>query len=255
MLHKGMTKAEIDNELIGKGDFVRIDNLTRFLKDDLPIDIRKEVVLILADIYEKKSMFNEAAKMHDNFSIYSSSFSEKIKHYTKEAELYIKAGLFERADEAVKNAMTQANARERNEISLAIKDFYKRQAGVYEKELRRANAVRIYEKLLETNITPAEREEIKKKLLDLYDKLGRVKEFLVLKRSLGGWKNLLAIARIDKEIKVVEENIFISYLNFPTEKSVGDDFGVINICGARNFTQRNSPRKYRRVFKLFFCII
>ena len=178
-----MTKSEIDKELEGKGDFVRIDHLTRFLKEDMPIDMRKTVVLMLADVYEKRNMYSEAAKMHDNAAIYSVAFSEKVKQMVKEAELYIKAGMFERADEAMRNAVGQANPAEKENIFLSIKDFYKRQALVYEKELRRANAVKIYEKLLEMNINSQEREEIKNKLLGLYEKLGRINEFFSLKKG------------------------------------------------------------------------
>jgi len=50
--------------------------------------------------------------------------------------------------------------------------------------MRRAHAVRIYEKLLEMNITDLERQEIDKKLLELYEKLGKFDEMKRL-NSLG----------------------------------------------------------------------
>lgn len=179
-----MSKQDIENELKNSGDFVQIDHLTRFMKEDLPTDTKRFVCMKLCEIYEKKNMYSEAAKMADSAAIYTIPFSDKIKSYVKEVELYIKAGFFDRADEAMKKAIGQANNKERVEIYSAIKEFYKKQAEVYEKELRRANAVRVYEKLLEMNITDIERKEIKEKLLDLYDKLGKVKEFLTLKKSL-----------------------------------------------------------------------
>mgnify|MGYP001580822667 CR=1 FL=1 len=190
MLDKGMRKEEIEKALEGKGDFVRIDHLSSFLNENLSADIRKFVCLKLAEIYEKKSMFTEAAKMYDTAAICAISFSDKIKYYVKETELLIKGGVFQRADEAMRKAMTDANASERAEVYFVLKDFYKRQAEIYEKELRRNNAVKIYEKLLEMNISDTERREIKEKLLKLYEKLGKIKEYCILKKGLEESLNL-----------------------------------------------------------------
>ncbi len=180
-----MSKSDIEKEIEGKGDFVQIAYLTEILEKKVPIDVRKFICFKLAEIYEKKGMFDYAAKMFDNIALVSIAFSEKIKHYIKESELYIKAGVFEKADEAMKKAMNQANAVEKQDIHFVVKNFYKRQAEVYEKEMKRNNALRIYEKLLETNITDLEKQEIKKKVLDLYEKLGKLKEYFILKKSIG----------------------------------------------------------------------
>ena len=178
-----MSKLEIEKELEGKGDFVQIDHLTRFLEQDPPYDIKKFVYLKLAGLYEKRDMFNDAAKMYEKIGSLSIPFSEKVKHHVKETELYIKAGFFDKADYALKKALSYANPHsgEIAEINFAVKDFYKRQAEVYEKERRRAHAVRVYEKLISMKLSETEKEEIKKKLLELYEKLGKIKEYNLLK--------------------------------------------------------------------------
>mgnify|MGYP001566083575 FL=1 len=178
-----MRKEEIEKFLENKGDFVRIDHLSRFLKESLTMDIKKFVCLKLGELYENKLMFSEAAKMYDIAAIFSIPFAEKIKHYIKEAELFIKAGAFDRADEAVRKAMVEAKEKERAEIYVNIKEFYKKQAQIYEKEARRSNSVKIYEKLLEMNLPEVERREIKEKLLNLYEKTGKLKEYYELKRG------------------------------------------------------------------------
>ena len=127
-------------------------------------------------------MFIEAAKMYDNAGIISIAFTEKIKHYVKETELYIRTDSFDRADEAMKKAINQANTMEKQDIYSGVKDFYKRQAEIYEKELKRNHAVRIYEKLLEMKISDMERKDTKEKLLELYDKLGKRREYLFLEK-------------------------------------------------------------------------
>lgn len=181
MLYGNISKSEIEKEIERKGDFVQIDYLTRLSKEKLPIDIKKFVCLKLAEIYERKFMLNDAAKMFDSIALVSVAFSEKIKNYVKEAELHIRAGDFDRSDESMKKAMNQANTIEKQDIYFTIKDFYKKQAERYEKEMKRAHAARIYEKLLEMNISDFEREDIKKKLLELYEKLGKFEEAKRLK--------------------------------------------------------------------------
>ncbi len=184
MFYRNIPKSEIEKEIEGKGDFVQIDYLTRFLNEKLPIDTKKFVCLKLAEIYERKSMNSDAARMFENVAIISIAFSEKIKYYVREAKLYIKAGIFDKVDEAMRKAMNDANLIEKQDIYFMIKDFYRKQAEIYEKEMRRAHAVRIYEKLLEMNITDLERQEIDKKLLELYEKLGKFDEMKRL-NSLG----------------------------------------------------------------------
>lgn len=177
MLKAGMQKHEIEQELEGRGSFIQIDYLNQFMKEPLTMDMKKFVYLKLAGLYEKISMFVEAARMHDNAGVISIAFTEKIKHYVKETELYIREGSFDRADEALRKAMSQANSIEKENIYSTIKDFYKRQAETYEKEMKRNHAVRIYEKLLEMKISDIERGEIKEILLVLYERLGKRREY------------------------------------------------------------------------------
>jgi len=184
MLYSGISKSEIEEELQRKGDFVQIAYLTNILEEKLPIDIKKFICSKLAEIYEKKFMFKDAAKMFENVALISVAFSEKIKYHLREAELYIKAGDFEGVDNAMKKAISDANASEKAEIYFIIKNSYKRQADIYEKEMRRNHAAKIYEKLLHMNTSESEKNDIKRKLLELYEKLGKLKEYFILKKSL-----------------------------------------------------------------------
>ena len=179
-----MTKSEIGGKLADKGDFVQIDYLTNFLREPLSMDMKKFVFLKLAELYEKTSMLKEAAKNYNGAAMVSILFSEKVKHFVKEAELYIRAGDFEKADEARKKAMSEANSAEKGEIYFTIKNFYKKEAETYEKNLKKAHAARVYERLLEMKISDSERKEIREKLMDIYDRLGKTKEYLILKKGL-----------------------------------------------------------------------
>ena len=176
-----MSKSEIEKELEGKGDFVQLDYLISFLKEDLPTDVRKYVMLKVAEMYERKSMFNEAGKIYNNLAVFSIPFADKMKYHVKEAESYIKGGSFREADYATSKAMNQANTFEKNDIASSIKQFYKRQAETYEKNMRRNNATRLYEKLLELATTEAEKKQVRTKLMELYEKLGKFREYNAMK--------------------------------------------------------------------------
>ena len=182
-MKKISSRGEVEELIKGKGDFVQIDYLSNFLKGELPIDVKRFVAVKLAEIYARRKLYANAAKMYNVASISSVAFTEKIKLHMREAEMFVKAGEYIYADEAMKKAMSQANANQKSEIYFVIKEFYKKQAEQYEKELRRAHAARIYEKLMEMNISELERNEVKKRLLSLYEKLGKVKEYYALREG------------------------------------------------------------------------
>jgi tetratricopeptide (TPR) repeat protein len=172
MLNKGMSRPEIESELMDKGDFVQIDYLTNFLEENMSIDMKKFIFERLAKIYEKLKMFTDAAKMYDNLAKISVAFSVKIENHVKEIEMFIKAGKFVEADEAMKKAMGEANASEKQEIYREIRDFYIRQAESYEMDLQRNHALEIYEKALRMQMNDEQSTIIKVKIDILKEKLG-----------------------------------------------------------------------------------
>jgi hypothetical protein len=134
MLEKGMTKIEIEKELQGKGDYVLIDNITRFLRENPPIDIKRFVYLKLVDIYQKRNMFVDAADIYLRLIEICLVDRDKVVYSTKATECYVKAGLFDKADMTLNKAISETGITERGKITIAIKEFYKYQAELYEKE-------------------------------------------------------------------------------------------------------------------------
>ncbi|MCW8966826.1 MAG: hypothetical protein OQK82_09115 [Candidatus Pacearchaeota archaeon] len=177
MLNKNMSKSDIEKCLASKGGFIRIDYLTKFLKEDLSIEMKKFAYLKLAETYEGMKLFSDAASVYESLAILSLTFAEKRGYYLKGCELCILAGNFVQADEFLQKSMSQANANKKREIYDKVKDFYKRIAKHYEEEDKRNKASIIYEKLLEMRIHDFERKEIKDKLKDLYERLGKKVNF------------------------------------------------------------------------------
>jgi tetratricopeptide (TPR) repeat protein len=185
MLRKEMTKVEIEKELTGKGDYVLIDNMTRFLKENLPLDIKRFVYLKLVAVYERRSMFADAAAVYDKLIELSLTPQDKVNYRTKATECYIKSGFFDKADLSMKNLSGEAKLGEKAKINSSIKDFYMNQAQTYEKEKRRARAIQTYQKLLTLNLLDFEKETINRKLLMLYKETGMIKEFMDMRKKLG----------------------------------------------------------------------
>ena len=63
--------------------------------------------------------------------------------------------------------------------------MFKTQVREYLSKDKRKNAVEAYEILLKLDLNESEKLEIREKLLPLYESLGRVREFINLRKSLG----------------------------------------------------------------------
>jgi tetratricopeptide (TPR) repeat protein len=185
MLRKEMTKVEIEKELMNKGDYVLIDNMTRFLKENLPVDIKRFVSLKLVEVYERRGMFADAAAIYDKLIEICLIPLDKVNYRTRATECYIKSGFYDKADLAMKNLSGEAKLGDKAKINSSIKTFYLTQAQAYEKEKRRAKAIQTYQRILTMNLLDSEKNDINKKLLELYNQTGMIKEFMDMKKRLG----------------------------------------------------------------------
>lgn len=182
MLTKNMRKPDVENFLEGKGDFVAIDHLTRYLKLMPPIDMRKFAHLKLAEVYLKKEMYPSAAEAFKNAALNSVTFKEKQENFLKEAKALIMALKLDESDKALKKALDESNlSSEKEKIYSEIINFYKEQMEILEKKDKPSNLVKLYEKFMKLKISGPEKEEIKEKLLKLYERLGRTKDYQILK--------------------------------------------------------------------------
>jgi len=182
MLTKGMSRSEIEKELKGKGDFVQIDYLNRFIAQKPPLYEKKFAFMKLIEIYTSKKMFNDIAKIYNNLVLLALSSQERTENMIKETKAYIQGGRFDEADSVMRRAMDEVPIVKKADIYEDIKKFYKKQAEEYEKENKRNHAAKFYEKLLSMKISESEKDEVKAKLLSLYDQLGKFRESSALDR-------------------------------------------------------------------------
>ena len=183
-LTKEMTKSEIEKEISQWGEYVQIDNLTRFLKTNpgIPIDVKRFINQKLGEVYEKRRMFFDSAISYEKVAELCVLRQEKTKNFLRSVDNYIKSGYFDRADLTAKKSLQEASSVERAEILKSLKEFYKQEAERGIKENKRSSTVKVYEKMLEMNSIPIqEKSEIKEKLLKLYLTLGMMPQYNKIK--------------------------------------------------------------------------
>lgn len=177
-------KAQIENKLQTMGDYVQMSYLQRALKSGLDFDTRKFVLLRLGGIYEARRMHLEAAKMIKAAAEINTTYREKIRDYMKATELFIKGQDYPEADRLFAQSLALGNSQEKLQMKQAYKNFYLTQAKLFENSDKRTNAKETYEKVLALELDIGERTQVQKSLLDLYDKLGKIKEYYALKQQM-----------------------------------------------------------------------
>jgi len=177
------TKQEVEVKLNSMSDFLKMEYLESCLKVHMDFDVKRLCHQKLAELYDARNMFSEAARNMSAVAELAGTFKDKMQAYMKETELWIKSAQYDRADDAFKKAMASGSAKDKEEMKKAIKDLYTRQAIAYEKANRNSNALKIYELLIRT-ADASEVLELKKKLLDMYHRLGKIREYTVLKAQM-----------------------------------------------------------------------
>lgn len=164
-------------------DFVKMEYLESCLKTIPDINVSKFCYKKLSELYENKIMYPEAAKYIAKFGELCVGSKEKVVAIVKEAELLAKAGQYDPADYLYKKAMALADEQEKFEIKRNMIAFYKQEASNYEKSNRSTAALKVYEKLVHF-VADAERNDVRRRMLEIYRRLGRVKEYIRLKSEL-----------------------------------------------------------------------
>ena len=178
------TKQAIEQKLATMGEYVKMSYLQRALRSGLDFETKRFALLKLAEIYTTKSMFAEAARAMKSAAEINTTYRDKIRDYMKAVDAFIKSGDYQEADILLSQALALGNDKEKKEIKDAQKKYYMAQASAYMAIDKRTQAKRIYEKIVTLELTSDERKNVQQNLLGLYEKLGNVREYMNLKRTL-----------------------------------------------------------------------
>ena len=181
---KTVTRKELEDKLKNVGDYVKMDLLASALKMQIDFDTKKFILLKLAEVYEARRMFSEAARMMRNAAEINTTYDGKMNDFTKSFTLFIKGGSFDDGDVSFAKAIGCATELQKARLKTTRKEAYKAQAKEYILKDKRSHAVIAYEKILSFELTPEEKRESQSTLLMLYEKLGKVKEFYALKANM-----------------------------------------------------------------------
>ena len=181
---KERTKQEIEAKLATMGDYVKIDYLERLLKMHLDFETRKFALNTASKLYENRNMYNEAARAMKAAAEINTTFRSKIQEYMKSIELFVKGGSFQDADFMFAQALALGNEKDKMEMRAVLKTYYLKEARDLMAKDKRNHAKKVYEKSLNLDLTPQEKQQVQQQLLVLYEKLGNVSEFLKLKKSM-----------------------------------------------------------------------
>jgi len=175
------TIQEVEEKLASMSDFLKMEYLEQMSRKQNPLDVGKYVRQQMAKVYADKGMYSNASRQLEAWAEMSVTFKEKIEAYLQEIEMWIKAGEYITADDIMKRALANATLAEKANIKARIRQAYSNQAIMFEKRNERNRALKIYEKLYSIETETGERESLRQKLLELYDKTGRVRDFMMLR--------------------------------------------------------------------------
>lgn len=177
------TKSEVQAKAEKMSDFLRMEYLENCTKKFMDRETLSYCYQELSRLYERNVMYPDAIKYLSRFEEICQTNTEKRTAYLKEIELLIKGGFYDKVEFTHKKIKDISSPKEMKEIDQKIIDLYKQEAAKFDRANKCSPSLKIYEKLL-ILVRPEERTEIKRKLVFLYNKLGRVKESIEIEREL-----------------------------------------------------------------------
>jgi tetratricopeptide (TPR) repeat protein len=183
-LHDNMSEEEIRQGLSTfLSDELRAEFLENCLRKKLADSVKKNVHILLAQIYERKRWYGNAVKNVGAALSCTDVYREKIALSMKLGQLNILDDKHVFARDAFKMAVDFSNTEEKKKIGREIKDIYMNTARSFESKTKFAKAVSIYEYALDL-LGDAEKRDVKQKLAVLYEKLGRITDSMRMKKEI-----------------------------------------------------------------------
>jgi tetratricopeptide (TPR) repeat protein len=165
---------------------LKLETLENLAKKRLPADIQRFIFTNIAMIHEHKSWWTNAARYYRNAADIAVTFKEREDLYMKEVEMYIKAMMYNYADEAMKKAMEAvANQKNREEIKKKVINLYLNEARIGEMTEKRNHAIKAYERaMFFIPDDDPQKRAINEKLVILLERVGKVRDSMQLRDRL-----------------------------------------------------------------------
>jgi tetratricopeptide (TPR) repeat protein len=183
--NENITEADMRSKLSTLSFELKIEYLENMLKRImLPNDVKYSASKTLADLYLQKGWIASAAKAMERAAETVTTYEAKKEVYMNIGMLYVQAMEFIQAGDAFKRAMDAAAPGERVALQKKIRQAWMNEAERMEKGSRRPKALEIYDRLLRSTNDYYEQEVLMKKIMFLYEKLGRIKDSIGIREAL-----------------------------------------------------------------------
>jgi tetratricopeptide (TPR) repeat protein len=140
------------------------------------LEVKRFLFGQLGKLLEERHMLERAAKAFSNKAGIEPMKRDKIEGYLKAAELYSQLGKVEEADGMFRQAARDTAPGDHARVVLARKNIYMKFAKDLKSNLKRASALKFYERLFKMKLDEIEKNEVKESLLELYKALGLFSE-------------------------------------------------------------------------------
>jgi tetratricopeptide (TPR) repeat protein len=140
------------------------------------LEIKRFLYGELSVLLESVKMVERAAKTIAKKAELEPMKKDKIEGYLKAAELYSMVGKVEEADEMFRRGARDTTEMDHGRIVLARKNIYMKFAKELESKLKRASALKFYERLFKMKLDDTEKLPVKNSLISLYKALGLFSE-------------------------------------------------------------------------------
>ncbi|MEM4152825.1 MAG: hypothetical protein QXK80_01765 [Candidatus Pacearchaeota archaeon] len=169
-----LTKDELLQQLRAQPSEVKKQEyLEAILKKPQSIEVKICALLALAELFANKKWFALAAKNYCYAADLASTFREKMDLYFKGAVFYLQAGDYLAAEDNFRKVLVLAANKDRDAIKQKIMTLYLNQATNFEKSRQLTKAITVYNRILMMKLPSEKINEIKLKLIELYEKIGK----------------------------------------------------------------------------------
>jgi len=197
------TKEDILNQIKDKSDDIKLELLDKIVKKmENDQETRKNAFILMTDIYIKRLWWNNAARAYLNAADLAKTFDDKKELFFKAGELFVRTGDYFTAEDTFRKALILAAKRDRQDTWNKILGVYMSYARELESKRMQTKAISVYNKILTLNLPVENANQIRDKMADLYEKIGKPREATMIRQQ----KASALEADKKKTMPVVEED-------------------------------------------------
>ena len=152
-------------------------------KINLQADLRIMVDEKLASMYAKKGLYTHSASLMKEAAELTNVLSQRKERFLQEGIYHISALEYAFAQYAFEKAVEAAPNADKEKLKKQVKENFLKAAAGLEKEKKIARAAELYDWILRRSDKAENLSEIKMKLSELYEKLGKIQESISLREQ------------------------------------------------------------------------